>query len=261
MKIAVFLAGLLCVVCVPLFAQSPGGPGMGGPGMRGPAPHGFAGGPMAFGIMRPGKVVTGQPYSADVTNAMQQTLMDGNTISRTTSGHVSRDSQGRTYSQETIEGGPWAQAGSIAITFIADPVAGYTYVLNPAKKIAMRRALKPRNGGREGMRPPFEGDAKDSRVETDLGQQTIGGINAIGKSVTRTIPAGTIGNSQPIVEKSEVWTAPDLQVVVRSTHNDPRWGQSTYTLTNVRRGEPSPALFQVPADYTVQDEPSGRARP
>ena len=252
MKTAGCLAGLLCAACVLLCAQAPGGPGMGGP-----TPHGFAGGPMAFGGMRPGKVVTGQPYSADVTNAMQQTLMDGNTIARTTSGHVARDSQGRTYSQETIEGGPWAQGGSIAITFIADPVSGFAYVLNPAKKTAMRRALKAHNGGREGLRPPFE-DSKDSRVETDLGQQTIGGINATGKSVTRTIPAGTIGNSQPIVEKSEVWTAPDLQVVVRSTHNDPRWGQSTYTLTNVRRGQPSASLFQVPADYTIKDAPSGR---
>ena len=226
-------------------------------------PHGFAGGgPIAFGGGRPGKVVTGQPYSADVSNSMQQTLMDGNTISRTTSGHVSRDSKGRTYSEETIEGGPWAQSGgTVTITFIADPVAGYAYVLNATKKVAMRRALRAHNGERAGMRPPFDSVAKDNRVEADLGQQTIDGINATGKSVTRTIPAGSIGNSQPITEKSEVWTAPDLQVVVRSTYNDPRWGQSTYTLTNLRRGEPNAALFQVPADYTIQDAPNGPPRP
>lgn len=30
-------------------------------------------------------------------------------------------------------------------------------------------------------------------------------------------------------------------------------GETTYTLTNIQRAEPDPALFTVPADYTVKD--------
>jgi hypothetical protein len=41
-------------------------------------------------------------------------------------------------------------------------------------------------------------------------------------------------------------------MVVKSMRTDPRFGTTTYTVTNVQRTEPAAALFTVPADYTVQ---------
>ena len=102
-------------------------------------------------------------------------------------------------------------------------------------------------------------DSSD-RVEADLGTQVIDGINATGKSITHTIPAGTIGNAQPIVDKVEIWTSPDLQVVVLSKRSDPRMGQSTYSLSSIQRSEPDASLFQVPTGYTVEDAGPGRGR-
>ncbi len=90
------------------------------------------------------------------------------------------------------------------------------------------------------------------KVQT-LADQTIEGVLAHGKQVTTTIPAGTIGNDQPIVVTSETWYSPDLQTVVLSKRNDPRIGESVMAVTNIQRGEPSAALFQVPAGYTVKD--------
>ncbi len=123
-----------------IYAQSGGPPpgprGMGGPG-GGPFGHmgpGFGGG---FG-----KVVTGAPYSADVSNQSVQTLSDGNTVQHSTTGHISRDAVGRLYSQETITGGPLGQQGPVVVTFINDPVAGYSYVLNANTKVATRRAIR-----------------------------------------------------------------------------------------------------------------------
>jgi hypothetical protein len=81
----------------------------------------------------------------------------------------------------------------------------------------------------------------------------MNGVNVTGKSITRTIPAGRIGNAQPIVSTDTVWFSPDLQVVVSATRNDPRTGANTYALTNIQRTEPPASLFQVPSDYTVQD--------
>jgi hypothetical protein len=241
-----------------LLAQGPppeGGPhGFGGPHGPGPGPGALG---MGMGLgMHFGKVIAGEPYSADVTNTLVQTFADGNTINHVTKGHVARDSQGRTYLQQTISGGPWASGHPTTITFLSDPVAGYTYVLNPNTKKAMRRELKERTGERP-PRPPAEEapNGAKNRVETDLGQQTISGVAANGKSFVRTIPAGAIGNAQPIVDKSEIWTAPDLQIVVLSKRTDPRSGQATYELSNVQRAEPSAALFQVPSDYTVEDAP------
>ena len=39
-------------------------------------------------------------------------------------------------------------------------------------------------------------------------------------------------------------------------HSDPRFGETTYRLTNINRGEPSAALFQVPGDYSLKEAPA-----
>jgi hypothetical protein len=211
----------------------------------------------------PWKVVTGAPYSADVNNSLLQTLADGNTIQRTTSGKVARDNQGRTYLQERITEGPLARNGPTTLTFITDPVAGYMYELNAKTKIANRRPFKtPGANGRRppnAERPPHTDSAEVTT--SDLGAQNIGGVNAQGKSIIHTIPAGAIGNAQPIISKSEVWYSPDLQIVVLSKRTDPRIGDSTYTVTNISRAAPDASLFQVPPDYTVYDGFHGRLGP
>jgi hypothetical protein len=85
-----------------------------------------------------------------------------------------------------------------------------------------------------------------------LGTQTINGISAEGTRITRTLAAGQIGNDRPIQIVFERWYSPDLQVLVKSTRTDPRFGTTTYTLTKVQRTEPAATLFTVPSDYTVQ---------
>jgi hypothetical protein len=36
---------------------------------------------------------------------------------------------------------------------------------------------------------------------------------------------------------------------VYSRHSDPRYGETIYRLTNIRRAEPAAELFKVPEDY------------
>src|SRR5262249_2177447 len=66
-------------------------------------------------------------------------------------------------------------------------------------------------------------------VKTSLGTQTIEGVQAEGTKLTMTIPAGQIGNEQPIVTESESWYSPELQAVVMTRTSDPRMGVTTYT--------------------------------
>ena len=82
-----------------------------------------------------------------------------------------------------------------------------------------------------------------------LGEKSFDGVRAEGKSTTRTIPAGEIGNRNPIVVTSESWYSPELQVTVYSRQSDPRYGETVYRLTNIRRGEPASELFKVPEEY------------
>jgi Secretin and TonB N terminus short domain len=86
-----------------------------------------------------------------------------------------------------------------------------------------------------------------------LGKQTIDGVEAEGTRITHVIPAGAIGNDRPIEIVTERWYSQELQMAVMTKWIDPRSGESTQRLTNLIRGEPDAALFQIPSDYTIRE--------
>jgi hypothetical protein len=91
-------------------------------------------------------------------------------------------------------------------------------------------------------------------VTTDLGSQIINGVTAQGTRNTLTIPLGQIGNDRPIQVVDEHWYSSDLQMPVRTSNSDPRFGDATWQLTNIVRSAPDPSLFQIPSDYTIADD-------
>ena len=237
-----------------------------------------------------GKVVKGAPYSAQAVTESIRTLSDGNRIKSKTTASIYRDSEGRTRrDQEFGAVGPWAMSGEPQQTvFINDPVSGVNYILDPrtrtARKMApVRISVYPGEGqGAPGDAPkvsvrvdrevftapapaPGMGGAPiQVRIETgpqkgeteSLGKQTIEGVLAEGTRHTMTIPAGQVGNEQPINIVSERWYSPELQTVIMTKLNDPFVGETTYRLTNILREEPARSLFEVPADYTVKEGPN-----
>jgi hypothetical protein len=90
-------------------------------------------------------------------------------------------------------------------------------------------------------------------TKKDLGERVMEGVTAHGVRTTTVIPAGGIGNEQPITIVSESWRSLDLQVLVATKHSDPRAGETTYRLVNIVRAEQDRSLFEVPADYTLRD--------
>ena len=222
---------------------------------------------LGFGGMQGGKVVTGAPFSAVAVSETTQTLSDGNHITRKTQTNVFRDSQGRIRKEITLSGfGPMASSEQPkSFVVIHDPVAGSTLVLHPDHKTA-EKVGKPFGGMKGAMRRAMSDKAELRQEEKtganvkreDLGTQTIAGVTAQGTQVTKTIPAGQIGNEKPITIVHEVWYSNDLQTTVMSKHTDPWSGETSYTLTNIQRAEPDAALFAVPSDYTVTQ---GRPRP
>ena len=93
-------------------------------------------------------------------------------------------------------------------------------------------------------------------VTESLGVQLIEGVPAEGTRTLMTIPAGQIGNERPIEVISERWYSPDLEVLLYSRHVDPRYGETTYRLSNIVRTEPAASLFEVPPDFTLVDAPA-----
>lgn len=217
---------------------------------------------LGFEGMRGGKVVTGAPFSGVAVTESTQTLADGNHITRKTQTNLFRDSQGRVRKEVTLSGfGPMAASGEPkSFVVINDPVAKANFVLHPDTKVAEKMGNSFR-----GMKGPGKGAIKEkfqTRQEEeiaagnlkkeDLGTQVIGGVSAQGTRVTRTIPAGQMGNEKPILIVHETWFSNDLQMVVMSKRSNPMGGTTTYTLTNIQRTEPAAALFTVPSDFTVQ---------
>ena len=221
---------------------------------------------LGFGGMHGGKVVTGAPFSAVAVSETTQTLADGNHITRKTQTNVFRDSQGRIRKEITLSGfGPFASSEQPkTFVVINDPVAGTTLVLHPDQKTAEKRG-KPFGEMKGAMRRAMKDKIGFRQEETgvnvkreDLGTQTVAGVAAQGTRVTKTIPAGQIGNEKPIIIVREVWYSNDLQTMVMSKRSDPWSGETTYTLTNIQRNEPNAALFSVPSDYTVTQGRPGR---
>jgi hypothetical protein len=118
-----------------------------------------------------------------------------------------------------------------------------------------RGAIGAVAGGTTGSVVHFEHNgAQGEGKKESLGKQTIDGIEAEGTRITHTIPAGEIGNEQPINTVHETWYSPELQAIVMSKSSDPRSGETVYRLTNIVRDEPARSLFEVPSDYTVKDD-------
>ena len=178
---------------------------------------------------------------------------------------------------------------------ITDPEKSVTYILDPTTRTARRMPLPSFGtaGLRVGPGgpalpapalpvPPASGDVlffeaavsapaganirsmvttqrlegSQAEASESLGTQTIEGVLTEGTRSTITIAAGQIGNERPIEIVSERWFSPELKTLVLSKQSDPRFGETTYRLSNIVLGNPEASLFEVPADFQIV-EPGG----
>ncbi len=208
-------------------------------------------------IGRPGAVVTNAPFSALVTTETSMTLQDGNHIKQTSTLHLYRDSEGRTRREQSLNNVGGAAGDSVV--FINDPVAGMNFALNPTAKTATRSATGGGGRGPQGNRGgrmrggPGRGPTQQNVNTESLGSKSIEGVMAEGTRTTITIPAGQVGNEQPLHTVMENWYSTDLKTVVLSRRSDPRNGDTVTRYSNIVRSEPAHSLFEVPGDYKVTD--------
>jgi hypothetical protein len=210
----------------------------------------------------------GVPYSADVISELTRILADGNRIHQETHGKQFRDSEGRTRSETEL---PMMvpQQAPIQHISIVDPVQGVFINLDSRTKTATihHMTLPATQAGQPNSLPgspvartqtavPAHVESYEHLRPEDLGTMEIEGFTAKGTKYTHTIPAGRIGNEQPITSVQETWASPVLKIVLLNKHDDPQSGQRTMKLTNIRTAEPDPSLFQVPPDYTIKEDGS-----
>jgi hypothetical protein len=162
---------------------------------------------------------------------------------------------------------------------ITDPISRQRFVLHPDQKraevlpfgpptLATAAGSTSGHGGKEGS--PATASPVTTSVRcvpgagpqgttVSLGQKTLAGLQATGTRTEHTIPAGRMGNEQPINVTSEQWVSEELGVTVSSTLHDPVIGDTQFHLNQVERGEPDPTLFVVPGDYALTDVTANKA--
>ena len=212
------------------------------------------------------RTTAGAPYSALQENTHSQTLADGTHIeSKEQTYQFYRDSQGRqrTEMKQHYFAPTGEQVEFVRNIMIIDPVACVEYNLLVSEHVALRQTYAPNE-----MTPEEQSNAvkqqahatpNELRHETSterLGTDTIEGLAVEGKRITTTYPVGSLGNDRPIVVTNEIWRMSlEPKLIVLSKTSDPRSGETTEHLTNIKPWEPSPTLFRVPADYQIQDPP------
>ena len=213
------------------------------------------------------------PYTAEFKTTSVSKLADGTTITRENKAIQARDSQWRTLNQQEMGAQPISGDHQVDTTgWINDPVEGTETNWQSRTHEAVVTKLPPLDqrggcwaddsGTRRAMFNPVRQPApaaagtvpqrpQQSSPE-NVGTTMIQGVEVVGRRFTRTIPAGQIGNDQPMVITNELWSAPSLDgVVLKSVNDDPR-GKTTKEITHLDLGEPDPALFQPPQGYEVK---------
>jgi hypothetical protein len=124
-------------------------------------------------------------------------------------------------------------------------------VLDIPKRVAYRTRFTPQATRRIPGTPPLLAKPTARTQIESLGTQVIQGLLADGKRVSTNVTPESKGS--PVVITTETWWSRDLLIDLVLRLNDPRRGQSTVELNNIKRLEPNPELFRVPSDYAVVD--------
>jgi hypothetical protein len=209
-------------------------------------------------VMRGGEFVKGAPYTATAVTETTQVLSDGNRIVNKSTALLARDNEGRTRREETLSTFGPLRTQATKLVFINDPTAKVEYVLNMEEKTASVHKLdgakvlnfeQKRIAGK-----PIQASEQPDVKQEALPNEDVDGVSCEHVLQTETIPAGSIGNERTIVATQETCASPELHLLLIRKRNDPRFGETAYKLTDIKRGEPDPSLFQVPGDFKIVDD-------
>jgi hypothetical protein len=195
--------------------------------------------------------IPGEPFSATALVENKQTMPDGTVAATRNVNLIGRDSRGRTHGEmrsrvpETSQRMP-----PLLEVHLFDPQTRQQTVYELATHIA-KVDLRPEP--REPANPASTSAPNPLVKVEDLGTDVIQNIYVKGTRRTLTIPAQANGTGADLTVVDEYWYSEELHVNLVLHHSDPRTGEQTVTLTDIRRGEPPQEFFEVPQDYKIVD--------
>jgi hypothetical protein len=196
------------------------------------------------------------PFSGVINVQRSIVQGDGSIADFKTNRHIGRDSRGRIYNESRrllpVSNTETPQVVSI---LLYDPQTRVSTVLYPQGRTFSTSTVD---------RPPATvppallyasptGNSlppNEFTKEEDLGIYQMEGLPVHGVREVQTIPADNSGTGKEMLISDEYWYSDDLRINLVLKHSDPRTGTVTMTVTQVKRTEPDPALFEIPHDYT-----------
>jgi hypothetical protein len=229
------------------------------------------------------------PFSAEAVTTVNQMLRNGTRLEQSTTARYYRDSLGRLRVELLMEGLRQPKTMSerdIRLTVwpfareFPDVPAPSCYSLDPV--------MRTKRGGNSWVLPltkdghflgvpvggvrfmhfaraqdilRYEPQVADTIQHEPLGRRRIAGVDTTGERTSVTIPALVHPrNEAPLDLVDEEWESAELGLVIYARYSDSNGGFIEYRLKNIRRAEPSPDLFVIPANYNV-DPGSGSKDP
>jgi hypothetical protein len=200
--------------------------------------------------------VPNAPFSAVVDVERTRIRSDGSVFNVRSIRSMARDGIGRIHNESRT---------FIPATGAGTPEIVHIHLYDPRTRIATELDARTRTFYTETMNHPPStvpptvryGSPSSTGVprndfarEEDLGSQEIEGVLARGVRETQIIPAEGNETGKEIAITDEYWYSDELRINVVMKHSDPRIGTTALTVTHITRGEPDPALLEIPEGYT-----------
>jgi hypothetical protein len=200
--------------------------------------------------------VPNAPFSAVVEIQRTRVRSDGSVFSMKSIRNMARDGIGRIHNESrTFIPATSTDTPEVLHIHLYDPRTRVSTELNPRTRTFYTQTMDHppstvpptvRFGSPSGTGVPQNEFAK----EEDLGSKEFEGVLARGVRETQIIPAESSDTGKEITITDEFWYSDELRINVVMKHSDPRVGDTTLTVTHIARGEPDPALLEMPEGYT-----------
>ncbi len=198
--------------------------------------------------------VAGAPFTATVTTEWKRTLEDGSTVTIGNRRTIARDDAGRVFQERrnVLPAGAPHENEVNRLEYIDPSARTMTTCVTAARVCEIHDyfsrliAVPPASAG-----TPEGG--KGSLRRLDLGSDFVSGVETFGTRETTTLDTGSIGNDRPISVVKEFWYSAQLRINVIEKRQDPRYGTQTFTVNPITLGEPGLTLFDIPADFRIDD--------
>jgi hypothetical protein len=203
--------------------------------------------------------IPANPFTGTVNVQRSFVQKDGQIVKSKTAREIGRDSRGRIFNEmRTLVPAASNQSPEVVGVHIYDPETRVNIMVND-RQHTFRKGTS--NRPPETVPPSFLSASSGLNTlpqnqftkEEDLGNKVIEGLTVHGVRQSQTIPAENGGKS--VVITDEYWYSEDLRINLVLKHNDPRTGGVAMTVTGIKRSEPDPARFEIPAGYNPAGVP------